>query len=48
MGWGNAYIKLLSPQVELELDLHDKNFKNTKKFSWIAAVDSVYEAEVIE
>jgi len=41
MGWGNAYVKQLIPNVELELVLEDKSFKNTKKFSWIAAVDSV-------
>jgi len=47
MGWGNAVVKQLSP-VEVELVLEDKVYKNTKKFSWIAAVDNVIEAEILE
>lgn len=48
MKWGNALVKQLTPHVELELILSDKDFKSTKKINWISTVDSLVHAEIIE
>lgn len=48
MKWGNAVVLQLEPSVKLELDLNDKNFKNTAKLNWIPNTKSLIEIDIIE
>lgn len=47
MKWGNAIVKKMNP-YEVELTIADKDFKGTKKFSWISNLDQNITVEINE
>lgn len=54
MKWGNAYVRKITKNedgtlsLDVELAVEDKDFKNTKKFGWLAKESPLTPVYLVE